>query len=405
MNIILPRDNGPVVYKVPFAGELGQTDIDRGSYPLRVDVYPRGRLLGTPRGARLVSWRDVVKKTQNENILFSVLIELTFRCNLDCTFCYNDVDQKGTALTKEDYFRFFEDLRDMQVMNLAFSGGEPLAHPDFIALGAKARELGFVIRIKSNGHAIRAELARRIKEEIDPFNIEVSLHGARAETHDRQTRVPGSFEQLMANVREMKKVGLRTKFNTVLTRWNESDLEDMFTLADAKGVELLIDPEVTPRDNGDQRPLDLAASDEGLRRLYRLQSARMKSAGKNAKQEVQRLSDEDMPVPEDKQCGAGSSGITVDPFGNVYPCVQWRRPLGNLHESSIKDIWKTSEALEGIRTLTVEAKRFVDNRKDELPLLRYCIGCALLCKGNPLMIYPAAEKNSRIYNEVQKEEQ
>jgi radical SAM protein with 4Fe4S-binding SPASM domain len=351
-----------------------------------------------------VSWREVLKKTQKENILFSVLIELTYRCNLDCTFCYNDIDLKGMALTKEEYFRFFEDLRDIHVLNLALSGGEPLAHPDFVALGAKARALGFVIRIKSNGHALRGELARRIKEEIDPFNIEVSLHGARAETHDQQTRVPGSFEQLMANVREMKKVGLRTRFNAVLTRWNENEVEDMFALADAEEIPLSVDPEVTPRDNGDRLPLDLTASDEGLRRLYRLHLARMKSAGKDAKQEVQRLTDEDMPVPEDKQCGAGSSGILVDPFGNVYPCVQWRKPLGNLHESSIKDIWKTSAALEEIRALTVEAKNLVDNRHAAPPLLRYCIGCALLITGKPLQIYPAAEKSSRIWNEVQKEE-
>jgi hypothetical protein len=35
MNIVLPGQNGPVVHKVPFAGELGRTSIDRRSYPLK----------------------------------------------------------------------------------------------------------------------------------------------------------------------------------------------------------------------------------------------------------------------------------------------------------------------------------------------------------------------------------
>jgi radical SAM protein with 4Fe4S-binding SPASM domain len=306
-------------------------------------------------------------------------------------------------MTTEEYFRLFEDLRDMQVLNLALTGGEPLAHPDFMTLGTKARELGFVLRIKSNGHAIRGELARRLKDEVDPYLIEVSLHGACAETHDRQTQAPGSFDQLMSNVNEMTNLGLRTRFNVVLTRWNENEIKDMFALADAAGVPIQVDPEVTPRDNGDRSVLTLSASEEGLRRLYRLQLDRMRRDGNEANDEVQRLTDEELPAPEDKLCGAGSTGIAVDPFGNVYPCVQWRKPLGNLHESSINDIWKGSSALAEVRKLTAEAKKLVEDQRLELPLVRFCLGCALLSTGNPLEIYPAIEKNSRIWNEVNKE--
>jgi hypothetical protein len=139
-----------------------------------------------------------------QNLLVSVLVELTYRCNLDCFFCYNDLGLKGEPLSREQYFRFFDELRDLEVLHLTLSGGEPLAHPDFLALGARARELGFVVRIKSNGHALRGELARRIRDEIDPFVIEVSLHGATATAHDRQTRVPGSFERLLANLAELQ---------------------------------------------------------------------------------------------------------------------------------------------------------------------------------------------------------
>jgi radical SAM protein with 4Fe4S-binding SPASM domain len=349
------------------------------------------------------SYAETLVKHQRRNLLHSVLVELTYSCNLDCTFCYNDIDLKGVPMAKEEYFQFFEDLRDMQVLNLGFSGGEPLTHPDFMALGAKARELGFVVRIKSNGHAIRGELARRIKEEIDPFYVEVTLHGAQPETHDRQTRVSGSFDQLIANVQDMKEVGLRVRFNAVLTRWNENEIEDMFDLADAEGVTLMVDPEVTPRDNGDKSPLALSASEEGIRELFRLQAARRRGTGTDEKPEVQRLTDDEMPAPEGKQCGAGSSGITVDPFGNVYPCVQWRKPLGNLHDASIKDIWEASKAIQEVRSLTTDAKKFYDSQSAAMPLVRFCVGCALLSTGNPLQLYPAIEKTSRIWHEVQNE--
>ena len=151
-----------------------------------------------------MSFAKVIAKTWRDNLLFSVLVELTYRCNLDCFFCYNDLALRGRPLSLQQYFDFFSDLRDLQVLNLTLTGGEPLAHPDFLRLGARARELGFVVRIKSNGHALRGAMARRIRDEIDPFLIEVSLHGASAAVHDRQTRVPGSFERLLANLREMR---------------------------------------------------------------------------------------------------------------------------------------------------------------------------------------------------------
>jgi len=45
--------------------------------------------------------------------------------------------------------------------------------------------------------------------ELDRVVVEVSLHGASAETHDRQTRVEGSFDRLLANLQEMLARGRR----------------------------------------------------------------------------------------------------------------------------------------------------------------------------------------------------
>lgn len=355
-----------------------------------------------------MAFEQIIRKTRTENILFSVLVELTYRCNLDCYFCYNDLDLKGVPLSTAQYFRFFEDLREMQVLYLILTGGEPLAHPDFMALGRKARELGFVVRIKSNGHALRGKLARSIKEEIDPYLIEVSLHGARPETHDRQTRVPGSFERLMANLEEMLAVGLRVKLNSTLTAYNEGEIAEMFAIADRLGVRLQFDPEVTPRDDGDGSPLSITASSEGLRRLFRLERERAERAraraGEPDSPEVLRQTDDFMLTPAgEKHCGAGSAGIAVDPYGNVYPCVQWRRPAGNLHQSSIQQIWAGSATLAEVRQLTVDAKELVASFGARGPLLAFCPGSAALSTGNPLGVYSAARRRMEIAEEVQKE--
>lgn len=356
-----------------------------------------------------MSLARVIATAWRENLLFSVLVELTYRCNLDCFFCYNDLGLRGEPLSRDQYFRFFDDLREMEVMNLSLSGGEPLAHPDFLALGARARELGFVVRVKSNGHALRGELARRVRDEVDPFLIEVSLHGACAATHDRQTRVPGSFDRLLANLAELRSLGLRVKLNSTLTAWNEGEIEEMFALVDALGLPLQVDPEVTPRDDGSREPLQVAATREGVLRLFRLQFERGRaSEGKPAEgqsPEVARGGDDGtLPAPVHKHCGAGSSGIAVDPYGNVYPCVQWRRPVGNLHQQPIREIWHGSTELAEVREATVEIKERLHVLGSGSHLLNFCPGSAAMHTGSPLAIYPAAAQRKELLEQVIGEE-
>lgn len=303
-----------------------------------------------------MSYGDLVARMWDENVLYSTLLELTYRCNLDCVFCYNDLRRIGVPLSAEQYEQLLADLRDMQVLNLILSGGEPLAHPEFMRIGRKARELGFVVRIKSNGHALTARMAERIRDDIDPFAIELSLHGACAVTHDRQTRVPGSFQRLLANARAARELGLRLKLNSTLTRWNERELERMFAIADGLGAPLQIDPAVTPRDDGDTSPLDLAASDEGRRRLRALLAER---ARRGAEEHPDVTGAEPATLARRgsrKHCGAGSSTLAVDPYGNVYPCVQWRVPVGNLHETRVRELWRGSPVLERVRATAVAVK-------------------------------------------------
>jgi AdoMet-dependent heme synthase len=344
-------------------------------------------------------YADIIQRTRADNHLFSALIELTYRCNLDCFFCYNDTALKGTPLSLEQYFQLFEELRALGTMELTLSGGEPLAHPHFFQLGAHARELGFVVRIKSNGHALRGLLAQRIKKTIDPFMIEVSLHGATAAVHDRQTRVPGSLEQLLKNLSAMQEIGLRFKLNSALTRWNEHQIEEMYALAETFGVPLQFDTTVTPRDDGNAEPLSIAPSQEGIQALFRFQMRR--SSGKSE--------NETNDLPGDRKarrqsggrhCGAGASTIAVDPYGTVYPCVQWHRAIGSLHNDGIAAIWSDNETLAEIRRENERAARTVDALGRGKEAAAFCPGLADNISGSPTVIYLEARLRQTLWREV-----
>jgi MoaA/NifB/PqqE/SkfB family radical SAM enzyme len=337
-----------------------------------------------------MSYSDTVKRTWNDNRLMSVLLELTYACNLDCAFCYNDLSLGGQRLSLDQYRELLDDLASLGVLNVSLSGGEPLAHPRFFEIAGHARTLGFVIRLKTNGHAVKEAIARRIRDEVDPFLVEVSLHGATAETHDRQTRVVGSFERLVGNIRTMKSLGLRVKANSVLTRWNEHEIEDLLSLCGELDVPFQIDPEVKPKDDGDQSPLAIEASAEGQARYKRALEAR-------AKRDVA-VTELPSPSPDrkaimvgtDKHCGAGSNSIAVDPYGRILPCVQWRVPVGNLHERRLTEIWAGSGTLGEVRETTKAVRRKIESLGAVGMASNFCPGAAHTYSGDPLAIYPPA---------------
>jgi MoaA/NifB/PqqE/SkfB family radical SAM enzyme len=331
-----------------------------------------------------INYGAIVAKSYNQNLLSSVLVELTYRCNLDCFFCYNDLGLKGKPVSTERYLELWQELAEMQVFTLTLSGGEPLAHPDFVELGRGARDLGFVVRVKSNGHALSPSYSQQIKDEIDPFMVDVSIHGSTAEVHDRQTRVPGSFDRLMANIEGARKAGLRLKANTTLTSWNEHEIEGIFALAESLDLGLSISPTVSPKDDGDTEPLSIRPSDEAVQRMFRALEASKPSAP------AELLSDPGEAAPTtSKNCGAGASTLVIDPFGDVFPCVQWRRSIGNVHQSTIGEIWSGS-AVEEIRSLNEQAESLKDTRQGFARLANHCMGLSELKTGDPLAVDPVS---------------
>ena len=347
-----------------------------------------------------MTWSSVNTRAWTDHRLMSVLFELTYACNLDCEFCYNDVSMGGEPMTFAEYSAVLEELADMGVLNVTFSGGEPLANKDFFAIAGRARELGFVIRIKSNGHALRGAVAKRLREEVDPYIVEVSLHGSSAAVHDKQTRVPGSFDRLLSNLRELRALGIRLKVNSTLTRYNEHELEGIFAICDELGAQIQVDPEVKPRDDGDRTPIDLMASPAAKARLSSLIRAR--GAAKRANPDAVVAPPVDIRASaearraqtagNDKHCAAGSAHLTVDPMGGVLPCVQWRVTVGNVRQG-LRAIFEHNSQLAEVRETTRAVKRMVDAHGDAGQMMNFCPGAAHVYSGDPLALYaPAIER-------------
>jgi radical SAM protein with 4Fe4S-binding SPASM domain len=358
-----------------------------------------------------MKYTELLAKASGKNQLLTALFELTYQCNWACEFCYNDLSLEGRPLQLKDYRRVIDDLAELQVLNITLSGGEPMIHPDFFAIGNYAKRKRFAITVKTNAIPLTQRNIGRLIDEIDPARIESSLHGACASTHDRLTRVPGSFDKMIHNIRLAVKAGLIVKLNCPLTRYNENEVDGMYTLADDLGVTLVISPEISPKDDGDMSPLELRASSDGIAGMYRAGfryqktlSDRLNKAGEIIPIRTPTgvmQSNESMPSKgKVRICGTGSSSATIDPFGNVYPCVQFRRKIGNVHDQPISHMWAgENETLEEIRGLAVKAY----DSLEENGVRHFCMGTAELKTGNPLTVHDQERESVALLDNVRTE--
>jgi len=316
----------------------------------------------------------------------SALFELTFVCNHACSFCYNCPTGQKEMNTAE-VLDALRKLAEFNVLYLTLSGGEPLVRKDFFEIARAARELGFAIRIYTNGYLIDEAMAKKIRTIANPVEMEISLHGGRPETHDKLTCVPGSFQKICNAAKFLRAEGIKVNFKAPVTRDNQAEVLEMERLAQSLDVRIQFDTVITPRDDGDKDPLSLMASDDFLQKFW------TEDAYKTARKEPVPLPRKD--GPGEAICGTGRSGIAIDPYGNIYPCVQLRRKAGNIKElARLRDMWFSSPVLIEVRKTAVEIAQETLKQAKNGDQCGFCMGVAEVQLGDAKAMYPQVQKNA-----------
>ena len=317
----------------------------------------------------------------------AALVELTYRCNWRCVFCYNPRHHDRHGLDAVEWSEVIADLRELGTLNITVTGGEPLAHPQALEILAAIREQALTFRLFTNGALVTHAVAARLFT-LKPVAVELSLHGSNAALHDAATATPGSFDAMMRGLDRLVEKGVPVLLKTPLTRLNEHDLDAMIGLVEARGLPYTVDPTITPRDDGDLSPLAFRASPEGTEQLYRrvaplgkLPTARREAGGVN--------------------CGLGRTTVAVDPEGNVYPCPQWRKTaLGNVRETRLRDLWHPSPERQKAAAVAIAANDRMLAEGGALADFPFCPAVALERSGDPLHIDDLTRTQAEIAERV-----
>src|SRR5579862_2865073 len=290
---------------------------------------------------------EMNQKAFDLGVPLSVQLDITYRCNERCVHCYLDHDDHGEMTTAE-IKGVLDQLADAGVFFLTLSGGEVLMRRDFFEIVEYARGLLFNVKIKTNAVMIHAAEAQRIRE-LGVEQVQLSVYSHRPEIHDAITKLPGSFKRTVDSIKFLKSQGLKVALSNVLMTVNQQDERGTRALARQLGVSYTLDPTVTPKIDGDTSILNLRVDAENLDELF-------------ADDELVGGSDEycrppapvDEDVMEGYSCSAGHSSCYISPYGDVFPCVQFPLPTGNVRRQKFTDIWYQSPQMNEVRSIKVK---------------------------------------------------
>ena len=327
-------------------------------------------------------FEDIKKKANAAINPTSALIYVINKCHLKCDHCYETEDSHPThhQLSLEEYDRILDELAELGVLWLTFSGGEVFLRRDFLDIVALARQKRFSVAIFSSGTLINEKKADRIAA-LKVNRVELSLYSPYAHIHDEFTKTPRSHERTLRAARLLIERGVRVTLKTNIMTINKDHLREYKRMAEEIGAKYNFDPSVNSRSNGDMEPIQYSLKPEELRQLMSDPELGMAWSEKQAEQSCNGEGYFDRP--DAHVCGAARTSFTVGADGGVYPCASFPIHGGSLKENSLREIWDNSTLLNNVRNVTM---------KD----LKGCQTCEVKSTCTPCQAYAYIENNDHL---------
>jgi pyrroloquinoline quinone biosynthesis protein E len=283
----------------------------------------------------------------------SLLAELTHRCPLQCPYCSNPLALEAAAaeLSTEDWCRVLREAADLGVLQVHFSGGEPLLRRDLERLLATARDAGLYSNLITAGVTLTpARLAALAAAGLD--HVQLSFQDSEAAPAERIGGMPGAQARKLAAAALIRESGLAFTTNFVVHRQNMERVGAMIALGASLGAQRVEIAHaqyhgwgLVNRDALLPSAAQLAAAEATV------EAARIEHAGRMAIDHVS----PDYHATRPKPCMGGWAQrfINVSPAGRVLPCHAAESIPGldfpSVREASLAAIWQDSPAFNRFR--------------------------------------------------------
>src|SRR2546430_17063560 len=282
----------------------------------------------------------------------ALIAELTHRCPLHCVYCSNPVELQSRAseLSTEIWCRVFKEAAETGVLQIDFTGGEPLARSDIVALVRAARSAGLYVNLITSGLPLdETRLAALVEAGLD--HMQLSFQGAREETANEISGAKSHTQKLRV-LEWIKQHRVALTLNFVIHRRNIDQLEEMVALVESSSATRIEFANVQYYGWAFANGENLLPTREQLDRSMEI-----------IKREQERLEGRirveyvgpDYYAKYPKPCmgGWGPKLMLITPSGGALPCHAAQVIPGlsfeNVKERSLRDIWERSAAFQKFR--------------------------------------------------------
>ena len=283
---------------------------------------------------------------------FNVLVQVTNRCNMRCSFC--DFWPNGIApkleLTLADYQRIASELAQTGCFLVSVEGGEPLLRPDIVDI-VQAFSKDHLPVLYTNGWFMTPEKARALFA-AGVTQVGVSIDFPDAARHDQKRRLAGTFERAWQAIAMLRAAaphgGAQVHVMSIVMQENLNDLETLLQMSASQGVGhcitlLSTDGFRRGKSVDDQLPQLESSLSAKLLDLWQ-RYPHLRTFRDYLEHMDNFLHKENMPT-----CHAGEQSFNIDHQGNVSPCIERIDSMvGNVREQSMPDLIAKMQGLDAV---------------------------------------------------------
>ncbi len=162
--------------------------------------------------------------------MYSLEIELTQRCNLNCSYCYANTRPTGVCLSFESAKQIIDQAREYGIRRIAWLGGEPTLNPCWIKILAYCKESGIKNELWSNGTTLNPKTIQSIIELCDVFVLHLDSIDPKDFVKYQSGKATESIHQsIIGGFEELLKSGFpshNVRINITLAKHNYGHLEE-----------------------------------------------------------------------------------------------------------------------------------------------------------------------------------
>jgi PqqA peptide cyclase len=281
---------------------------------------------------------------------YTLVAELTYRCPLRCPYCANPTVSSPVELDTPAWLQVLEESEELGVVQVNFTGGEPVLRPDLGELIQRASTLGLYTNLITSGVPLTfARLAAFRRRGLN--SVQLSLQSLEPRVADSLAgcRV---LDHKLHVAQWIKRLGLPLTLNVVLHRYNLDEIPTLLAFAEdvaADRIELAHTQYLGWALHN--RTALLPSLDQIERARGLIESAKARLRGRM--EVVFVPTDYYSGYPRSCMGGWGRSFLVITPDGTALPCHLANTLPGlrfeTVRQRPLRELWLDSEAFNRFR--------------------------------------------------------